>query len=423
MASAEILAAMPMQRADQLSLRSRVIAYAAILGGYFYYCYNWLLTDYVRPYLMSNYAMSLDDTAILSVTQNVGVTIGSLVAATVLARIGRRWGAVIIALATGALTGVNLLAIDLTSWIGLRGAISLFLGGYYVAANSLMVSLFPPQYRARLAALNSGMFSMAEIALGGIGAAAGDQGWRLLLWFGAVPPVILGILMLWVVPDDRRVLGYGEEGGTADAARRIGTWGEMLSGPWRRYTLTCLVLAGLNFTGYQLFSSFVTVYLKQVRGFDAQDMGAIVALIGAGSLTGGFFWAWIADRFGRRMNLFGFVGIGAFIVLFLIAPHDKVLLSTLGFLYGVCLSCTYPWGVYFTEIFPSHLRPYGAALFHGGHIISLSAPLLVSWAAGRWGLVIGMGLAPIVFVCGALLWSTLPETLRSARGYRGHQPG
>ena len=402
----------PMGRADQLSLRSRVIAYVVILGGYFYYCYNWLLTDYVRPYLMSDYAMSLDDTAILSVTQNIGVTIGSLVAATVLARIGRRWGVVVIAIATGLLTGINLLAVDLSSWIGLRGTISLFLGGYYVAANSLMVSLFPPQYRARLAALNSGMFSIAEIALGGLGAAAGDHGWHALLWFGAAPPVFLGLLMLWVVPDDRRFLGYGEEADAGGAVRRIGTWGEMLSRPWRRFTLTCLTLAGLNFTGYQLFSSFVTVYLRQERGFGAQEMGAMVALIGVGSLAGGFFWAWIADRYGRRINLFGFVGVAAFITLFLIVPHDKALLSILGFLYGLCLSCTYPWGVYFTEIFPAHLRPYGAALFHGGHIISLGAPLLVSWAAGRWGLVFGMSLAPIVFLCAALLWSRLPETLR-----------
>ena len=371
---------------------------------------------------MTDYGMSLENTARLSVAQNVGVTIGSLAAATILARVGRRWGVVAIAVATGVMTGINLFMTDLTSWISVRFVISLFLGGYFVAAVSLMVALFPPQYRARLSALNSGMFSMAEIALGGLGAVAGDQGWRLLMWFGAGPPVLLGLLMLLAVPDDRRFTGYGEDVVADGEQRRVGTWSEMLSPRWRRFTLTCLMLAGLNFTGYQLFSSFVTVYLKQVRGFSAQDMGAMVALIGAGSLIGGFFWAWIADRFGRRVNRYGFVGVAIFITLFLIAPHDKLLLSTLGFLYGVCLSCTYPWGVYFTEIFPVHLRPYGAALFHGGHIISLTAPLLVSWAAASWGLVVGMGFAPIAFLLGAALWTTLPETLRSSAGFRGHDP-
>ncbi len=44
-----------MIRADQqLGLTPWVTAYIAILGGYFFYCYNWLLTDYVRPYLMTD---------------------------------------------------------------------------------------------------------------------------------------------------------------------------------------------------------------------------------------------------------------------------------------------------------------------------------------------------------------------------------
>ncbi len=61
--------------------------------------------------------MLLDNTASLSVVQNVGVTIWSLAAATILARIGRRWGVVVIAIATGIMTGLNIIAP--ISWTGL----------------------------------------------------------------------------------------------------------------------------------------------------------------------------------------------------------------------------------------------------------------------------------------------------------------
>ena len=45
------------------------------------------------------------------------------------------------------------------------------------------------------------------------------------------------------------------------------------------------------------------------------------------------------------------------------------------------------------------------------------APLLVAWAAGVWGLAVAMTFGPAVFLLGALLCSTLPETLASARAY------
>ena len=94
----------------------------------------------------------------------------------------------------------------------------------------------------------------------------------------------------------------------------------------------------------------------------------------------------------------------------------------MGFFYGVGLSSTYPWGIWFTEIFPARLRPYGAALIHGGHVVSLIAPLIVAWAAERWGLVVAMTLAPAVFLLAAGVWLTLPETLATSKAYRGWNP-
>ena len=87
------------------------------------------------------------------------------------------------------------------------------------------------------------------------------------------------------------------------------------------------------------------------------------------------------------------------------------LIKTLGFLYGFCLSCTYPWGIWFTEIFPTRLRSYAAALLHGGHLISIIAPLIIAVIARRYGIAAGMAMAPLMFLVGALIWRTLPETI------------
>jgi MFS family permease len=183
-----------------------------------------------------------------------------------------------------------------------------------------------------------------------------------------------------------------------------------------------VLLAGLNLAGYQVFSGFVTLYLRQDRHFGAGDMGATVALIGTGSLIGGFGWAFVADRFGRKVNSIGFFGTALFIVLFLVAPRNDGLLKAFGFAYGLCLSCAYCWGVWFTEIFPLRLRPYGAALFHAGHLISWGAPLVTAWLAERSGLSTAMAFGPAIFLIGGLVWLTLPETLKSSPAYRGWDP-
>ena len=52
----------------------------------------------------------------------------------------------------------------------------------------------------------------------------------------------------------------------------------MLSPQWRRRTIGCVVLSGIDFNAYQLFFSFVTLYAKSVRHASAETMGATVAL-------------------------------------------------------------------------------------------------------------------------------------------------
>ncbi len=414
-AEAEGAPATPLRHARDLPAMRRLAAYLVMLAGYFFYCYNFLVLDYVRPYLIADLAIDLRGTANITVIGNVFVTIGSLVAAPVLARYGRRRSLAGICFGIGLFALLMALSRTLPSLLGVRALLTLCLGAYYVAGINLTVALFPAHLRAKFAAVSSAMFSLAEIVIGLLGADLGEAEWRWLLWIGATP-LLLTPLMFLLVPEDRSFVAHG----TDERVERVsGGWREMLSPTWRRFTLSCMFLSGLNFTGYQLFSSFITVYLKNDRGFNAADMGAIVAMTGAGSLVGGFAWAFIADRFGRRTNAAGFLLVAVAIGLFLIAPNDRSILQAIGFAYGVGLSSAYCWGIWFTEIFPLRLRPYGAALFHGGHVVSLIAPLLVAWAAGRWGLALAMTMAPVAFILAMVLWLTLPETLRTSWTYRG----
>lgn len=85
----------------------------------------------------------------------------------------------------------------------------------------------------------------------------------------------------------------------------------------------------------------------------------------------------------------------------------------------MCLSCTNIWAAYFAELFPVRLRPMGTSLFHGGHVVSLFAPIIVTVVAAHSSLIVGMALAPATFLLRGLIWAFLPETLRTGSFYRG----
>ncbi len=396
------------QRADSIPIGRRLIAYAVVLIGYLFYCYNFNVLDYARPYLIHDLRFSVRDTALISSAGNIGITVGALLWAGFVARAGRRRAAVAIAAAIGITAAIQAGSGVLAAWIGGRALLAAALGGYYVVATSLVVALFPPAARGKMIALNSAMYPLSNILIGVVGGALGDAHWHWLLWIGALP-LPLSLILFAAVPDDRRYRAFDDGD---EAAGPPGDWREMLSARWRWLTLGCVLLSGIDFNAYQLFFSFATLYLREARGASAGQMGEIVAIISTGSLVGSFAWAIVADRFGRRIPAIGYVISAAAILVFLHGGLPLGALPVPGFVFGFGLSCTTAWGAWFAEMFPPRLRPHGAALFHAGHVLALGSPLFAAWASTRLGLVSAMSIAPAVYVAGALLWFRLPETLR-----------
>ena len=409
----------PTTRADGLSGRARFVLYAVMLLASLSYNFSFILIDYIRPFLVRDLQMSLRSTALLYAVQGTGVIVGSVLFPMVVSRLGSRLVLVASAMLMAICTLATLGATEYPVWALMRFGVGLTLAGSYVASMTLLANFFPPRVRGRLLSLNMGMFSIALLTAGSIGSASGEAGWRTLVWVAALMPMAVAALTLLSAPDDRKFSVYGDGDASSETNLVRGEWREMfVKGRWG-LTITCLLLAGLNFSGYQFYSGFITTYLLNVRHFDPSVVGLFVTIDGIGTLAGSLLWGAIADRYGRRMNALAFGCTAIFIVLFLVAPQAKPLLYTLEFGYALCLSATNCWAAYFAELFPVRLRPMGTALFHGGHIVSLTAPLIVATVARSHSLATGMALAPLTFLVAAILWWSLPETLRSSRLYRG----
>lgn len=403
----------------------RVAAYLAILVGYFFYCYNFVIIDYVRPYIVEAYdGISLSDTAQFYTWQSLGALIGALSCAWFATKFGKKNTLIVITALNGGATIINMMFTDYVTWAAMRFIVGISLGGYFTVAVSLMIGLFKPTVRGKLTAFASSMFSVALMAMGAYAAfiASVDAPWQSLMWVGGVPPLAAAIVMIFILPSDKKVVAYGEEvqptaDTTSQAEIKKGSWGEMLSRPYRKVTITCLLLAGLNFYGYQFFSGFVTTYLKEVRQFDGATIGLIFSISAFGSLFGAWVWGAIADKFGRKVNALGFILAGVMVSIFFIAPSDVMIgglnmLALLGLIYNFGLSASAVWGGYFSELFPAHLRSYGAALFHGGRIIGMFAPMVLIFIQQHTNLQTAMWGSPIVWIAAGLLWLSLPETLK-----------
>lgn len=410
---------------SEVSMVQRVAAYLAILVGYFFYCYNFVIIDYVRPYIVEAYdGISLANTAQLYTWQSVGALIGALSCAWFATKFGKKSTLIAITALNGGATIVNLMFTDYATWAAMRFIIGLSLGGYFTVAVSLMIGLFTPNVRGKLTAFASSMFSVALMVMGAYAAyiASVNAPWESLMLIGGIPPLVAAVVMIFVLPGDKKVIAYGEEEQTTTTGEKVtvkkGSWGEMLSQPYRKITITCLLLAGLNFYGFQFFGGFVTTYLRTVRMFDGATIGLIFSISAFGSLFGAWFWGAVADKYGHKVNAFGFILAGIMVSIFFVAPGNMVIgglnmLAILGLIYNFGLSSSAVWGGYFSELFPAHLRSYGAALFHGGRIIGMWAPMVLVFIQERTDLQTAMWGSPVVWILAGLLWLSLPETLKS----------
>ena len=179
-----------------------MIAYLSVLLGYIFYCYNYIVVGYVRPYLVTQVGFSIPDTAVIAMAGNVGVTIGAIAWASVVARAGRRQTVIMIAAGIGIMALIQASTRVLGIWIGSRLLMDALLGGYYVVATSLVVAVFPAQSGAKLIALNSAMYPGANMLIGILGGWLGDTHWTILLWLAAAP-LPIAVLLYFTIPPDR----------------------------------------------------------------------------------------------------------------------------------------------------------------------------------------------------------------------------
>ena len=396
-------------RAEDIPLARRAAAFVLLMVFEFFYGWSWNTVDVLRPQIRDDLGLTLTQAGSAYTAQSLGALIGAVAFGALADRFGRRPVLFVIVLGTAVAAAVGVLVETYPGLIVQRFVLGLFLGANFPVLIATYMGLFSGSVRGKLTSVGQGTYNLSVIVLGmAYGLFAERADWHVLLLIGSVPAILLSPLILWLVPDDRRMLAWGADPNEPKSTKPPLL--ELFSPVLRRNTWLLFALVALNFFAYQAFAGWTTTFLKDDQGFTPEVIGNIVATQFAGALLGGFFWGWFADRYGRKPVGVGFALAAVAVLLYLTVATTPTQFALFGFAWGFAMTASVAWAPWISEMYPTRVRSSAMSIFNWGRIVSMTAPLVTGEIAGSFGLGTAMSLAVVGFAIGAVVWFALPET-------------
>lgn len=243
-----------------------------------------------------------------------------------------------------------------------------------------------------------------------------EWAWRTLFWVGVLP----ALLVLYIrkhVPEPEIFTATRQR--NQDKAA-VSPWAIFSPALLRTTALSALLCTGIQ-GGYYAVTTWLPTYLKTERHLSVLNTGGYLLVIILGSFCGYISGAYLADRFGRRLNFFLFAALsGVCVYGYTRLPLSDHQMLFLGFPLGFAASGIFGGlGAYLTELFPSELRANGQGFaYNFGRGIGALFPSLVGYLSQGMGLAAAIGLFAggayaVVFLTALLLPETRGRDLAS----------
>lgn len=351
--------------------------------------------------------LGLEPSAIGTLAGVLGVVWGifAVITGNLSDRIGHRRVLIPAIILFSVLSGVTGMAQGLVMLILVRALMGAMEGAYCPTSFTAVAAASKPSRRGFNQGLQQSGFALLGLALGPIIATqllGFGLSWRLIFWIVALPGIVVGVLLYFVLrePKDTRA---GELIGATGGG---GKWSTVLKS---RNIVVCMLALLCAMACVFVLSALVPVYLTDVLGLTPGQMGVVTSAIGFGGFFGQFGWPGLSDRFGRKpLAILGFIGATISVYVFArtgaaVWPLFAALFVTSFFCLGNIALITGPIA---TESAPVGLISsaigvvVGAGEIFGGGI----APAIADFVARSYGLpsVLYVALTGVVlgiFVC------------------------
>jgi len=314
------------------------------------------------------------------------------------------------------LSGFTGMAQGLTALIVIRALMGAMEGAYCPTSFTAVAAASRPRRRGFNQGLQQSGFALLGLALGPIIATqllGIVPSWRWVFWIVALPGVVVGVLLFFVLREPKDT----QAGALIGATQPSGNWLEVVKSP---NIVVCMLALLCAMACVFVLSALVPVYLTNVQQLTLNQMSVVTSAIGFGGFFGQFGWPGLSDRFGRKpLAILGFAGATVAVWIFAgLGPDVVALFAALFVVSFFCLgNIALITGPIATESAPVGLVAssigivVGTGEIFGGGI----APAIADAVARAYGLpavlyVALTGVALGIFVC-FFLRETAPSKL------------
>jgi predicted MFS family arabinose efflux permease len=376
---------------------------------------RWIIAP-LFPFMMKDLHLSYQDLGNLVGILGVCWGIFAAVMGGVSDKIGRRRVLIPAIFAFSILSGLSGLATGFASLILIRAIMGFTEGSYCPTSFAATNEASEPRRRG----FNLGMQQCTFALFGlGVGPILATQlmsivpSWRWVFWIAAIPGLIVGAFMVWVIRD---VAPTKDQSGTMEKAR----WAEIFRS--RNIALSmCALLCAM--TGVFVLSAMVPSYLVDYLHLSAPQMGFVMSAIGFGGFVGQIGVPSLSDFLGRKiMAIVSFLGAAVLVRVFMGVGAAPAVLFALLFVIALCCLGVIGLitGPISTESAPAGLVSsaigivVGSGEIFGGGI----APSIAGYVAQHYGIQNILYLALIGVTLGVVVCLFLKET--APRKIRSH---
>jgi MFS family permease len=304
-------------------------------------------------------------------------------------------------------TGLSALAQDWVQLAICQAIAGLGIGGEWSAGAALLAESLPERLRAPLMIVMQLAFSVGYFFAAVVNLAVGAGGWRWVLFWCAIPAVLVIVLRLFVKEPERWVR-------TQEKVEKVGRLRRLFEPDLRRRTWGGFLSAMTLMVGSFAATTFVPSWIAQLSAAAgpavvARDVSYFAMLLNVGAIIGYLVLIWLtASRIGRRGSYFVFA-LGALLTAIVMFTLVR---STSGVLVAAPIAGFFMLGgfgvfaVYLPELFPTAVRATGQGFcFNFARVITGVGTVTTGYLVGALGsfpmaglivsLVFGIGLFTI----------------------------
>lgn len=214
------------------------------------------------------------------------------------------------------MSGFSGMAGGLTSLIAIRGLMGMMEGSYCPTSFTATAAAAHPSRRGFLQGLQQSGFALFGFGLGPIIATQllTFVSWRIVFWVVAIPGILVGVLLFFVLREPKDTQGGAAVGAVAPG-HGGGGYLEVIRS---RNILVCMLALMCAMACIFVLGGMLPNYLTDYLKLTPTQMGFVTSALGFGGFVGQFGVPGISDKLGRRPTaVLAFIGAAVTVWLFM----------------------------------------------------------------------------------------------------------